>query len=257
MVKPLFKWPGGKTDEIQQILTYIPDNIEYYIEPFVGAGALFFHLQPTKAVVNDVHKELVDLYRTIQDGKSECIYDFMETHPNNEDTYYEVRSMIPSNELENASKFYYLRKTCYRGMSRYNKRGEFNICFGRYKNITYDTLLDKSYEDLLRRTKIFNCDFEEIFENYNSADNFMFLDPPYDCDYTDYGYCKFGQEEHRRLAECFKSTNIRCLMVIGKTPFIEELYDGYIAGEYDKRYRIKIHSNRVNSSAIHLVIKNY
>ena len=109
------------------------------------------------------------------------------------------------------------------------------------------------------RTEVLNTGFEHIFENYNDANNFMFLDPPYDSEFTDYGYCSFGKEEHKKLAECFKNTNIRCLMVIGKTPFIEELYKEYIVDEYDKKYRFKLHSGRVGDeiNTKHLVIKNH
>ncbi len=87
----------------------------------------------------------------------------------------------------------------------------------------------------------------------------MFLDPPYDSKFTDYGYCIFGKEEHNKLAVCFKKTSIKCLMIIGKTLFIEELYKDYIVDEYDKQYRFKLHSGRVGDeiNVKHLVIKNY
>jgi len=133
------------------------------------------------------------------------------------------------------------------GMMRYNSKGGFNIPFGRYKTFNFEELKNKDYENLLKRTEIFNKGFEYIFEKYNDSDNFMFLDPPYDSQFTDYGYCKFGKEEHKKLAECFKKTSIKCLMIIGKTPFIEELYDGYISGEYDKKYRFKLHSGRIGN----------
>ena len=75
----------------------------------------------------------------------------------------------------------------------------------------------------------------------------MFLDPPYDSEFTNYGYCSFGKEEHTKLADYFKNTDIKCLMIIGKTPFIEELYKDYV-GEYDKKYRFKLHSTMVMKS---------
>ena len=89
--------------------------------------------------------------------------------------------------------------------------------------------------------------------------NFMFLDPPYDSKFTNYGYCKFGKEEHEKLAECFKKTKIRCLMIIGKTELISNLYSDYIVDEYDKKYRFKLHSGRVGNEidTKHLIIKNY
>lgn len=258
-MKPIVKWSGGKKDELQQILTHIPETYSIYLEPFVGGGAVFFHLNPERAVINDVHKELIDFYQSIKLGKSPDIYEFMKKHPNNEETYYKVRDYDTTDVLDNAKRFYYLRKTCFRGMLRYNKNGQFNIPFGRYKTYNFEDLKNKDYENILNRTEIFNSSFEKLFDEYNNKDNFMFLDPPYDSEFTDYGYCTFGQEEHRKLARCFKETNIRCLMIIGKTPFIQELYNGYIVDEYDKKYRFKLHSGRVGDeiNTKHLIIKNY
>jgi DNA adenine methylase len=144
-------------------------------------------------------------------------------------------------------------------MSRYNKSGHFNIPFGRYASINYDDLLDKKYEELLQKTDILHTSFETFFERYNDERNFMFLDPPYDSTFTDYGYCEFGREQHQKLAELFRTTKIRCLMIIAKTDFIAELYKDFIVGEYGKKYRFKIHSGRVGDEIDkpHLVIKNY
>ena len=87
----------------------------------------------------------------------------------------------------------------------------------------------------------------------------MFLDSPYDSEFTYYGYCKFGKEEQTKLSNLFKQTKIRCLMIIGKTKFIEDLYKDYIVGEYDKKYKFKLYSGRVGDeiNTKHLIIKNY
>jgi DNA adenine methylase len=259
-LKPLIKWSGGKSDEIKQFSKYFPTQYTKYIEPFVGGGSVFFHLNPDSAVISDVHTELIDLYRCIGEGQMRKIHKFMEMTPNDEETYYRVRDEMPiENELDNAQRFYYQRKTCFRGMMRYNRNGKFNIPFGKYKTINYSDLLNREYEDLLKKTVILNKGFEYIFENYNDENHFMFLDPPYDSEFTDYGYCRFGKEEQRKLAELFKATKIKCLMVIGKTDFIEELYRGYIVDEYDKKYRFKLYDNRIGDeiNTKHLVIKNY
>lgn len=258
-LSPIIKWSGGKKDEIKKFIDYIPKTYDTYLEPFIGGGAVYFHINPQKAVINDVHTELVDFYQSIKNGDSNKIYKFMQEHPNEEETYYKVRSYKPKNQLENSKRFYYLRKTCFRGMLRYNSKGEFNIPYGRYKNFNFEDIKNKEYEKLLKNTEVFNKDFKYIFDNYNSNDNFMFLDPPYDSEFTDYGYCSFGKEEHKKLAKCFKETNIKCLMIIGKTKFISELYDGYIVGEYDKNYRFKLHSGRVGDeiNTKHLIIMNY
>lgn len=259
-LKPIIKWSGGKKDEIKLFEKYIPNEYDIYIEPFIGGGSLYFNLCPTKSVIADVHKELICFYNSIKDGYIDDIYDFMVKHPNDEKVYYDVRDNMEINsDLDRAKQFYYQRKTCYRGMLRYNKKGKFNIPFGRYKNCNYEDLKNKDYETLLKRTDIINGSFETVFDKYNDENNFVFLDPPYDSEFTDYGYCKFGKEEHKKLAECFKNTKNKCLMIIGKTDFIVDLYKDYIVEEYDKNYKFKIHSKRVGKEidTKHLVIKNY
>jgi len=259
-LSPLIKWSGGKTDEINNILPYIPTNYETYIEPFIGGGALFWYLCPNKAVINDIHPELIKFYNVIKNGQSQNIYDFMNENKNDEETYYNVRDYLnPNNDLEIASQFYYLRKTCFRGMLRYNSNGKFNIPFGKYKSINYSDLLNNNYYDILQNTEIYNLSYNDIFDKYNDPNNFVFLDPPYDSKFTDYGYCSFDRNEQIKLAERFKNTRNKCLMIIGKTDFITELYKDYIKGEYEKRYKFKIHSGRVGNeiNTTHLVIANY
>jgi len=259
-LSPLIKWSGGKSDEIKMFKKYFPDKFDIYIEPFVGGGSVYFYLNPIKAVINDIHTELIDLYQCIGNGNSEKIYEFMESNPNDEITYYKIRDeMIINDKLDSAKRFYYQRKTCFRGMLRYNKNGKFNIPFGRYKTINYNDLKNKDYELLLNRTEILNKDFNYIFENYNDNNNFMFLDPPYDSEFTDYGYCEFGKKEQEQLAYLFKNTKIKCLMIIGKTKFIKDLYKDYIIDEYDKKYKFKLYDNRIGDeiNVKHLIIKNY
>lgn len=259
-MKPIIKWSGGKSDEIKLFEKYIPKEYDTYLEPFFGGGSVYFHLQPKKAIITDVHSELIDFYKSIKDGYSNEIYDFMKNTPNNETTYYNIRdNMVINNSLDSAKRFYYQRKTCYRGMLRYNKSGKFNIPFGKYKTINYEDLKDKKYEEQFENTEIHKQSFEYIFDNYNDENNFMFLDPPYDSIFTDYGYCKFGKEEHEKLAQCFKDTEIKCLMIIGKTDFIESLYSDYIVDEYDKKYKFKLYNNRINDKINnkHLIINNY
>ncbi|AGE50805.1 adenine-specific methyltransferase [Paramecium bursaria Chlorella virus CVB-1] len=260
-MKPIVKWSGGKGDEIPQFENHIPDDCSTYVEPFVGGGAVFFHAGNNfeKRVICDVHTELTAMYQTIADGNIDAIYDFMSSHPNDEETYYKVRAWNPTEQIDIASRFYYLRKTCFRGMSRYNKSGGFNVPYGRYKTCNYEALKDASYENLLKDTTVMTCSFDDTFAKYDDPSNFIFLDPPYDSTFTDYGYCKFGQEEHIRLADLFKKSKSKCLMVIGGTDFIRGLYDGYIVGEYEKKYRFKILNGRVGDeiNTKHLIIKNY
>lgn len=256
---PLIKWSGGKRDELSHILPHIP-TFTRYVEPFVGGGAVFFHLAPQSAVIADVHRDLIALYQSIADGHAGDISTFMDANPNTPEAYYAVRDGLkPTTDLERACKFYYERKTCYRGMLRYNKKGGFNIPYGRYKSISYEDLKNPAYTELLKRTTIRLAPFQDIFRDYDDPDTFFFLDPPYDSEFTDYGYCSFDFEQQKALAECFKTTKSKCMMVIGATPRIRELYEGYIAGEFAKKYAFKLHSGRVGSeiNTTHLIIKNY
>lgn len=183
----------------------------------------------------------------------------MKSKTNTEEDYYSIRKETPKTYIDNAKRFFYLRKTCFRGMLRYNSSGKFNIPWGRYKNYNFEDIKEQKYTTLLKRTEIYNKTFEEIFDKYNDSSNFVFLDPPYDSEFTDYGYCSFGKEEHKKLAEIFKKTKNKCLMIIGETDFIKNLYNGYIVSSYDKKYRFKLHSGRINDSINnkHLIIKNY
>jgi DNA adenine methylase len=259
-MKPLVKWSGGKTDELEKIKPHIPENYDTYIEPFVGGGAVFFDIMRNKAVINDIHPELINFYQQVKEGNSKRLYDVLKDIPCDENNYYFMRDVFePENKFEEALKFIYIRKTCYRGMLRYNRNGKFNIPYGRYKTVNFSDLEDEGYGQLLNNTSIHNNDFSYIFENYNSQDNFCFIDQPYDSVFTDYGYCEFKKEDQERLANHFKNTNIKCLMVVGETDFIKQLYDGYIVETYPKKYKFKLHSGRIGDDIDnnHLIIKNY
>lgn len=259
-LNPIIKWSGGKSDEIKNFISYIPNDYNIYLEPFIGGGAVFFHLKPKKSAISDVHTELIDFYKSLANNKGKEIYNFMKSNPNEENKYYEIRDTFNINTpLDNAKRFYYLRKTCYRGMLRYNKQGKFNIPYGRYKTCNFEDIKNIEYYNLLKTTDIHLGSFEYVFEKYNDKKNFMFLDPPYDSEFTDYGYCSFDRDMQKKLAKYFKETNIRCLMIIGKTDFIVDLYKDYIVDEYDKKYKFKLHSGRIGDeiNTKHLIIKNY
>lgn len=259
-MKPLVKWSGGKTDEIEKIKPHIPQDYDTYLEPFVGGGAVYFDLKPHKAVINDIHPELANFYQQIKEGNGVRLYDILKDIKTDEENYYFMRDLFePEDKLEEALKFYYLRKTCFRGMLRYNSSGKFNIPYGRYKTINIEDIKNKNYYDVMKNTEVLNKDFSYVFENYNNKDNFAFIDQPYDSVFTDYGYCEFKRDDQERLANCFKTTNIRCLMVVGETDYIKRLYDGYIVDTYPKKYKFKIHSGRVGDdiNTNHLIIKNF
>jgi len=154
--------------------------------------------------------------------------------------------------------YFFINKTAYSGMIRYNNNGEYNVPFGRYPNLN-TKLVTQQHSELLQRAELYSVDYREIFD-MAQEDDFIFLDPPYDCVFNDYGNIDlmngFDETEHRRLAADFRNLNCRALMVIGKTPLTEELYGDYIFDEYYKNYSVNIR-NRFNNDKMHIVVKNY
>ncbi len=122
-------------------------------------------------------------------------------------------------------------------MIRYNRQGEYNVPFGRY--VHFNTrIITREHSQLLQRAELFNVDYENIFEMAHDGD-FMFLDPPYDCVFNDYGNVDmqngFDEEQHRRLANNFRNLPCRAMMVIGRTALTEELYGDLIQYQYPKK----------------------
>lgn len=283
-MKPMIKYRGGKSKEIPQFLKHIPRFTGRYIEPFLGGGALFFYLEPQKSIINDINTRLISFYRGVANqfeqlkgelSEVERIYaanrhDFdiqKKEKPNervedkNEALYYQIRDMyngiIPS-KYSDAFLYYFINKTAYSGMIRFNARGEYNVPYGRYKNFCIDKVT-KRHSDLLRNTEICNKDYQTIFE-MAKPDDFIFLDPPYDCIFSDYGNQEyregFNEDAHKLLAENIKKLNCRVLMVIGRTALTEKLYGDMIVDEYDKSYSVNIR-NRFHSEAKHILVTNY
>lgn len=256
---------GGKRDEIEQLTQYFPTSYDIFAEPFAGGASLLFHLNPpenVKTYIADTHSDLINFYKQLGAGKAGEIKEFLSRQQLTEQGYYNVRDNLTiTNDIERAGQFFYLRKTCYRGMLRYNSSGKFNIPWGRYKTVGWSDLDNAAYGQILARTEIIKGDFTEIKYLCDTERAFIFLDPPYDTPFSSYGPAgKFDQSDHHRLFERFSTTEAKCLMVISETPFIRELYNDYIVAEYDKKYRFRLHSNRVTTDNIdkkHLVIKNW
>jgi DNA adenine methylase len=271
VLKPLCKWSGGKRDEIKYFKKYYPSNFERFIEPFAGGAAVFFDLNfGGSNVINDIHPELVNFYRQMSLGHAKEIHDIISRYGITEKDYYIVRGggkkldqddipFKPKTDIEKAAQFFYLRKTCFRGMLRYNSKGEFNIPWGKYKTVNFSELLNEEYVNLLMRTEIMNGDYTKVFEKYNGSENFYFIDQPYDSVFNDYGFDNFDREKQVELSEIFKNTESKCLMVVGGSDFIRDLYDGYIKFEYPKKYSFKLYGGRIGDeiNLNHLVITNY
>ncbi|MBQ9439898.1 MAG: Dam family site-specific DNA-(adenine-N6)-methyltransferase [Paludibacteraceae bacterium] len=283
-MKPIIKYRGGKTKEIPFFRALIPKFEGRYIEPFFGGGALYFYLEPEAAIINDINTKLIDFYIGVRDNYStlrneldelETIYtanrqafDALKAqYPNervedkNETFYYALRDMfnnIAPKQYSDAALYFYINKTAYSGMIRYNAKGEFNVPFGRYPNLNTH-ILTAEHSQLLQGAEIFNTDYSNIF-NISQPNDFIFLDPPYDCAFSDYGNEEykdgFNEDSHRRLAQDFRNLPCPAMMIIGRTGLTTELYGDMIKDEYGKNYSVNIR-NRFKAGASHIVVCNY
>lgn len=241
-VAPVVKWVGGKRQIIREILKYIPEFSTYY-EPFLGGGAVLFALQPNQAVVNDQNEELINMYKVIRDNVEELIY-HLSQHKNEKEYFYRIRELDRNKKaysklsnVERAARIIYLNKTCYNGLFRVNRAGQFNTPFGNYKNPKIvDEVTLKAVSRYLSNAdvKILNCDFEEAVEDIKKGD-FVYFDPPYDpvsdtASFTGYDKGGFGKSEQIRLKKVCDRLNargIKFLLSNSATEFILDLYKDY------------------------------
>jgi DNA adenine methylase len=240
--QPFLKWAGGKRQLLPYIQENLPQNFNRYFEPFVGAGALLFYLQPKSAVINDVNEELINCYQVIRDSPKQLI-DSLQKHKNIKEYFYSLRELDRTNQfkklspIEKASRIIFLNKTCYNGLFRVNKSGHFNVPFGNYKNPNIvNPEVIKSISQYLNRNKvvIYNKDFTDAVKEAKRGD-FIYFDPPYDpvsstSYFTGYSLMAFGRSEQVRLKRCFDLlTKKGCFAMLSNssTDFISDIYRQY------------------------------
>ena len=224
--KPFIKWVGGKSQLIDQLDMQLPADFGNwanvtYIEPFVGGGAMLFYMLQRypnieHAVINDINPDLVTCYRTVRDNPKQLIeslaniemaYLALKTEERRKDFFMAVRERYNEKNLdpiENTTKFFFLNRTCFNGLYRVNKKGLFNVPFGKYSNPTIcdpETILKDS--ELLQRVEILNGDFEATFE-HAQGNSLFYFDPPYrplsdTSSFNDYAKESFNDDAQIRL----------------------------------------------------------
>lgn len=232
--KPILKWAGGKTQMLGDLLPKVPSSYGKYIEPFFGGGAMFFALQPEQAVIADSNPELINLYRQVSDNVDDVICQ-LKKYENTQEMFYAVRgqdwTMLP--EAEAAARTIFLNKTCFNGLYRVNKNGQFNVPFGKYKNpkiCDEDGL--KAASAALKKAEIVCGDYLFVLDHYAQPGDLVFLDPPYlpISEYSDFKrYTKeqFYEEDHVELAKMVKTLHERgCYVILTNSnhPLVHELY---------------------------------
>ena len=262
--KPFIKWVGGKSQLIEQLEFRLPNDFNAwndvtYIEPFVGGGAMLFHMLQrfpciTKAVINDINPDLITCYRTVRDNPRQLVeslkyiedeYYSLNNDDDRKEFFLSVREKYNTKELDdvdNSTNFIFLNRTCFNGLYRVNKSGMFNVPFGRYANPTIcdpDTIIKDS--ELLQGVEILNGDFESTIE-YASGNTFFYFDPPYrplsdTSAFKEYSKDGFNDLEQVRLKNycdtintagfSFMLSNSDCKGENGNDGFFDVLYSNY------------------------------
>lgn len=266
ILKPFLKWAGGKRQLLPELMKYKPKGFSKscnrYYEPFVGAGAFLFKLQPENAVINDKNTELINCYKAVRDSVDELIEE-LKYHQvkNSQEYYYNIRSLDRQPQeyealspVEKAARIIYLNKTCYNGLFRVNSQSQFNVPYGKYKNPNIlDEKVLKSVSNYLNnyQIEILDGDFEKAVKDAKKGD-FIYLDPPYDpvsntASFTGYYLDGFNKEEQKRLKEVFDNLDEKgCYLMLSnsRTDFILELY-----GKYREKFQNVTASRNINSQA--------
>ena len=232
--KPILKWAGGKTQMLGDLLPKVPSSYGRYIEPFFGGGAMFFALQPEQAVIADSNPELINLYRQVANHVDDVIGQ-LKKYENTQEMFYAVRGQdwTMLSEAEAAARTIFLNKTCFNGLYRVNKKGQFNVPFGKYKKPKIcDEEGLKAASAALKKAEIVCGDYLLVLEHYAQPGDFVFLDPPYlpISEYSDFKrYTKeqFYEEDHVELAKMVKTLHERgCHVILTNSnhPLVHELY---------------------------------
>ena len=292
--KPFLKWAGGKGQLLSQLVAYLPKQISVepftYIEPFVGGGAMLFHMLQNfdnirKAVINDVNEDLILAYRTIRDdveplidvlSKMEREYLAIDSLESRSARFYEIREQYNQHAgdgILRAAQLIFLNKTCFNGLYRVNGKGLFNVPFGRHANPTIcNVSVLRADSQLLQRANIKICqgDYTQTLTHVEGL-TFVYLDPPYrpldaTSSFTAYAKGDFNDDDQRQLADfCHQLTDRSCFWMesnadcSAKNPedrFFEELYADYRIERVNAARFINANASK-RGKLTELLIKNY
>ena len=293
MAKPFIKWAGGKTQLLTQFENILPHNLEEaehftYIEPFVGGGAMLFHMLQKytnigRVIINDINPNLITAYRVIRDTPERLITDLkmlqreFRQNSNEEarkEYFLRIRKSYNEdthNDVTNTAMFIFLNRTCFNGLYRVNSKGYFNVPFGKYTNPTIcdeELLLEDS--KILQNVEILCGDYT-LIERYVDNNTFIYFDPPYrplttTSSFTSYSKVNFDDTEQTRLAHFFaRLSRYGCKMMLSNSDccaqnpndtFFENLYGNFIIDKvHASRFVNAIPSKRGKLTEI--LVRNY
>jgi DNA adenine methylase len=231
-LKPFLKWAGGKRWFVAEHANLLPKRFNRYIEPFLGSGAVFFYLCPSKGILGDSNSDLIDTYLAIKQNWA-LVYRYLKKHQqmHSRDYYYRTRSFKPKSLASRAARFIYLNRTCWNGLYRVNQAGIFNVPIGTRKSVIFeDDRFDKVSESL-QGADLHACDFEQIIDMADEGD-FVFADPPYTVRHNNNSFIKYNEKlfswlDQERLCGALKRAKNRGAQILATnacSQSVRELY---------------------------------
>lgn len=234
-LKPFLKWAGGKRWLLPELRKYLPNDYKRYFEPFLGGGAVFFGVRPNRAVLSDLNGDLIQLYRMVRDEPS-MLKVLLTGHQkkHSKDHYYATRASKPKGELEQAAWMLYLNRTCFNGLYRVNKRGEFNVPIGTKSTVVFEDECFHALSRSLANADLKTQDFEKTIEGAGKGD-FVYVDPPYTVAHNFNGFLKYNdhifswddQVRLRNSLDDAASRGARIVVSNANHSSIKELYAGF------------------------------
>jgi DNA adenine methylase len=244
--QPFLKWVGGKAQLLAQFDEFLPERVNRYFEPFIGGGAVFFHLRhrfpEMRAFLRDINPELINTYLAVRDFPEELMRrldaHLLRFRADRENYFYLIRAQhhLPAGEVvERAARMIFLNKTCFNGLWRVNARGEFNVPIGSHGNPSlYDRANILAASHALRDVHLATQDFRDTMNEARRGD-FAYIDPPYvpisaTASFTSYTKEDFGAEEQRELAALFSDAarrGVHQMLSNSDVPFVRNLYRGF------------------------------
>lgn len=242
MAKPILKWVGGKTQLLEPIRSLLPQKIRNYYEPFIGGASVFLNLASCGVIegdsyLNDLNPELINLYTIIRDCpealKEEL--DKLVSKGLTQEAYYEIRAACPTGSAEKAARTLYLNKCGFNGLYRMNKKGQFNVPWGKRDKVTfYDPKNLQECSEAFKRATLTTGDFSALAGNAGKGD-VVYVDPPYvpvsaTSNFSSYTSEGFGPEDQRRLAQWCREKVDQGVYVLASNadvPLVRELYHDF------------------------------
>lgn len=279
MVQPIVKWAGGKTQLLDKINQFLPQEFNRYYEPFIGGGAVFFNIAEKRvvsngAVINDVNRALINMYIRVRDNTDDLIGILTNLDgqiPENEDDakqyYYSLRGkynqLLSDNtfDLNNAAYFIWLNKHCFNGLYRVNKKGLFNVPWNKSRSKSFNEENIRNASELLKNVDVRCGDFTQCVQECEEGD-FIFFDSPYlpvkFDSFVNYTKDGFTQEDHIRLANTFKELDKKGIKLMQTNHNVEAVYELY--GDFriiPIDVRRSINADATNRTGKEVIITNY